>query len=154
MEQGSNKESWNVEAVLRQHQYHTGSRNRNGELYKPPPIETSSIWNIQISSGYYFLDIVILIDWLMKGEYPAQISEWEMLSVGPTLSGIFLLSIRGKTRSWSSCLDARLLLQPYMKTLFLRLCPWKSQYSKISRSSRTLGRKDTRNQGYRWQINT
>lgn len=57
----------------------------------------------------------------------------------PTLSGAFLLSIRGNTR-WRSRVPAPSppASQPYMKTLFFRLCPWKSQYSTTSRSASTL----------------
>lgn len=57
----------------------------------------------------------------------------------PTLSGAFLLSIRGNTR-WRSRVPVSSLpaSQPYVKTLFFRLCPWKSQYSSTSRSASTL----------------
>lgn len=57
----------------------------------------------------------------------------------PTLSGAFLLSIRGNTR-WRSRVPASSppASQPYMKTLFFRLCPWKSQYSTTSRSASIL----------------
>lgn len=57
----------------------------------------------------------------------------------PTLSGAFLLSISGKMRSCNRVSEpSRLPSQPYMKTLFLRLCPWKSQYSTTSRSTKSL----------------
>jgi len=52
----------------------------------------------------------------------------------PTL-GAFLLSIRGKMR-WRSRAPAP--SQPYMKTLFFRLCPWKSQCSTTSHSASNL----------------
>lgn len=54
-----------------------------------------------------------------------------------TLSGAFLLNIKGKTRSWSQNLWS-LLLQPYRKILLLRLWPWISQYKRTSLSSRSL----------------
>lgn len=51
----------------------------------------------------------------------------------------FLLIISGKTLSRSFSAASPGVLQPYMKTLFFRLWPWKSQYSTTSVSVTNLG---------------
>lgn len=55
-----------------------------------------------------------------------------------TLSGEFFCNIQGKILSRRRRSGLCLFSQPYMNTFCRRLCPWRSQYTIISRSCNNL----------------
>ena len=65
---------------------------------------------------------------------------WRITCYRFTISGAFLLSMRGKTRSLSLFSGLWRFSHPYMNTFCRRLWPWRSQYTMISLSCSNLQR--------------